>query len=274
MPTRIVTSTYRYKRPPRKRKAVPLEGPAIVRKGAASRETPPAPETPDDAPAVQPTTEPRSPAIVTAKRRAGRFGDVPDMTPEEHQRRGDAADALFREMVRRATGKDRSATPAAALAQLRQRPVAHAPPKPWTSRSGRSRRGSCGSPATAAARTGWSTRATSAWRDRALRDILTRMRHDGCGGRAAKAGTADRDRGRQPAGAADRAAGVSVALAVLPRVRGGQSRLRRPNEVVATTPARPDPEDGPAIPKAGCRRMVTQTFAHRRGSWRCDGPAS
>ena len=32
MPTRIVTSTYRYKRPPRKRKAVPLEGPAIVTK--------------------------------------------------------------------------------------------------------------------------------------------------------------------------------------------------------------------------------------------------
>ena len=30
MPARIVTTTYRYKRPPRKRKAVPLEGPAIV----------------------------------------------------------------------------------------------------------------------------------------------------------------------------------------------------------------------------------------------------
>ena len=30
MATRIVTSTYRYKRPPRKRKAVPLTGPAIV----------------------------------------------------------------------------------------------------------------------------------------------------------------------------------------------------------------------------------------------------
>jgi hypothetical protein len=30
------------------------------------------------------------------------------MTPEEHRQRGDAADALFREMVRRATGKDRS----------------------------------------------------------------------------------------------------------------------------------------------------------------------
>jgi len=26
---------------------------------------------------------------------------MPDMTPEEHKRRGDAADELFREMVRR-----------------------------------------------------------------------------------------------------------------------------------------------------------------------------
>jgi hypothetical protein len=30
--TRIVTTHYRYKRPPRKRKAAPLEGPAIVGK--------------------------------------------------------------------------------------------------------------------------------------------------------------------------------------------------------------------------------------------------
>ena len=28
-----------------------------------------------------------------------------DLTPEELQRRGDAADALFREVVRRATGR-------------------------------------------------------------------------------------------------------------------------------------------------------------------------
>jgi len=35
MPSAIVTSTYRYKCPPRKRKATPLEGPAIVRRGAA-----------------------------------------------------------------------------------------------------------------------------------------------------------------------------------------------------------------------------------------------
>ena len=48
---------------------------------------------------------PRS-AIVTARRPGARSSvDVPDMTLEEHQRRGDAADTLFREIVRRATGK-------------------------------------------------------------------------------------------------------------------------------------------------------------------------
>ena len=36
MTSAIVTSTYRYKRPPRKRKAVPLEGPAIVRKNTCA----------------------------------------------------------------------------------------------------------------------------------------------------------------------------------------------------------------------------------------------
>jgi hypothetical protein len=45
--------------------------------------------------------------IVTAKNphRGSRLGDVPEMTPEEHKRRGDAADALFRELLRQATGK-------------------------------------------------------------------------------------------------------------------------------------------------------------------------
>jgi hypothetical protein len=33
----------------------------------------------------------RKPAIVTIRRRGKRFGDVPDMTPEEHKRRGDVA---------------------------------------------------------------------------------------------------------------------------------------------------------------------------------------
>ena len=42
------------------------------------------------------------PVIVTAKNpRRGRFGDVPDMTPEERERGGDAAETLFRELTRR-----------------------------------------------------------------------------------------------------------------------------------------------------------------------------
>jgi hypothetical protein len=44
--------------------------------------------------------------IVTARRpRARSSVEVPDMTPEEHRRRGEAAAALWRELVRRVTGK-------------------------------------------------------------------------------------------------------------------------------------------------------------------------
>jgi hypothetical protein len=49
----------------------------------------------------------KKPAIVTARRPGKRFADVPDMTPEEHQRRVDAAAALWRELVRRAARKGR-----------------------------------------------------------------------------------------------------------------------------------------------------------------------
>jgi hypothetical protein len=54
----------------------------------------------------------RAPHLAADRRHrggAGRrsiFGEMPDMTPKEHRRRGDAADALFREMVRRAASKD------------------------------------------------------------------------------------------------------------------------------------------------------------------------
>ena len=64
--TRIVTYAHRYKRPPRKRKAMALEVPAVV------------------------TT-----------RRSGKSFSATEMTSEEHKRRGDAADALWRELVRR-----------------------------------------------------------------------------------------------------------------------------------------------------------------------------
>ena len=43
------------------------------------------------------------PAIVRGKR----FVDVPELTPEEQQRRGEAADALFRELSGKAAAKDR-----------------------------------------------------------------------------------------------------------------------------------------------------------------------
>ena len=43
----------------------------------------------------------RKSAIVTARKPRSRRSDVPDMTPEEHKRRGDAADAMFQEMKRK-----------------------------------------------------------------------------------------------------------------------------------------------------------------------------
>ena len=42
-------------------------------------------------------TLPRRSAIVTIRRKPGRFGAASDMTPEEIQRRGDAPDALWRD---------------------------------------------------------------------------------------------------------------------------------------------------------------------------------
>ena len=123
--TRIVTTTYRYKPPPKRkgRKLAEITGPAVVtakggrrpgplrgcRQAAAEVEEnanarPPAggaePSTPlGEKPA--PANDDRKPAIVTARKPRSWRSDVPDMTPGEHKRRGDAADALFHEMKRR-----------------------------------------------------------------------------------------------------------------------------------------------------------------------------
>ena len=43
-------------------------------------------------------------AIVTIRKHRS---DVPDLTPEEHQRRGDAAEAIFREMKRKIAARGR-----------------------------------------------------------------------------------------------------------------------------------------------------------------------
>lgn len=99
MPSRIVTYVHGPKRPPRKRQAVTLAGPAIVRKAKSGDDTRPESE--------HLPTAGGKPAIVTPRRRGKRNADVPDMTPEEFQRRVDAADALWLELVRAATSKDR-----------------------------------------------------------------------------------------------------------------------------------------------------------------------
>jgi len=182
----IVTSTYRYKPPRRKRKPVAIQGPRIVtpadpkksrrrvgngaavedgsfsaRAGEASDDVQPQHSTPPERrrdPAVTTagkapppandtgprkdvsggsiarppksaivtvrerktvqrqreqqqmaalaSDEPKRSAIVTARKPAKAIPDgwLPD-TPEEHKRRGDAADALFQEMKRRISGK-------------------------------------------------------------------------------------------------------------------------------------------------------------------------
>jgi hypothetical protein len=81
----IVHYEHHYKRPKKKKKPVALEVPAVVRTE---------PTRADDDRKPAPTS-----AIVTIRKR-GRDA-LPDLTPEEHQRRGDAAEALFREMKRR-----------------------------------------------------------------------------------------------------------------------------------------------------------------------------
>jgi hypothetical protein len=102
---RIVRTAYRYKRPPRKRQVATLEVPAVVKAAEpakASKRTKSL-ALADSESAVAPTNDGRKPAIVTIRRRkhAMLAHLLEDLTPEELQRRGDAADALFREVVRR-----------------------------------------------------------------------------------------------------------------------------------------------------------------------------
>jgi hypothetical protein len=80
----VVHYEHHYKRPPKKKPKKPaIEVPPVVRAE---------PTRADD-------EEPRArPAIVTIRKRGS--DALSDLTPEEHQRRGDAAEAIFREMKR------------------------------------------------------------------------------------------------------------------------------------------------------------------------------
>jgi hypothetical protein len=104
----IVTSTYRPKRAPRKKR----KQPAIV-----SRIVEPGPLKPIKGPVIRlhdqqandsGLEQPKRAAIVEPKRKseASVFGNAPELTEEEHQRRAKAAKALFREIVRRASGDE------------------------------------------------------------------------------------------------------------------------------------------------------------------------
>jgi hypothetical protein len=131
--TRIVSSHYRYKPPPRRKKAVALEVPAIVTirdkkrvtvedladaeqkpatKPAPVKSTPATPAvvqragtsaTPaandDRKPSPVPTARPS--AIVTARKPGKRYVDLPEVSEDEHRRVGDLADAMMREFKRR-----------------------------------------------------------------------------------------------------------------------------------------------------------------------------
>ena len=103
----VVTTHYRYKRPPRTRKVVALEVPGIVRTKQPRGTLGAQPETVGTQP-IRTIARGNATLIVTVRKTGKRFADVPDLTPEEHQRRGDAADAMWRELVWRVAGKDRS----------------------------------------------------------------------------------------------------------------------------------------------------------------------
>ena len=102
--TRIVTTTYRYKRPPKKRKAVALEVPAIVTRakkpgrvsvridtsGEQEASKPGRVSARKDTPEViRPPTRTASRSSSTAKRKPGRFGNAADMTPRQAEVRRD-----------------------------------------------------------------------------------------------------------------------------------------------------------------------------------------
>jgi hypothetical protein len=100
---RIVTTNYRCKRPPKKRKPMAIKVPEVVTardpKRVTKRQAPAEPEA-----SPKPANDDRKARIVTTRPKRGRFGDVEDLTPEEHRQRGDAADALWRELIRQVKG--------------------------------------------------------------------------------------------------------------------------------------------------------------------------
>jgi hypothetical protein len=185
MPRAIVTSTYRYKHPPRKRKAVPLTGPAIVtrRSKAASASVPRGVKPGNDNRSVEQPV-----AIVTAKKPRSRKAvwaddgaEIPESVKAFLARVGPARRTIaprHHGMTARPVPKRHwrsyGTEPLPTGREALEEPFRAFPS--WFMRVTCDR---CGQQRVF-------SETHSAQRDMLIRDIIARMRHDGCGGRAGK----------------------------------------------------------------------------------------
>jgi hypothetical protein len=108
--TRIVTTTYRYKRPPKMWKPAVLEVPTVVRRphrsARATREEQAAVEESAHAGEDFMTAPEAKSAIVTVRKRS-RIDHADEVTSEELRRRADAADAFMRDFKRELANRHR-----------------------------------------------------------------------------------------------------------------------------------------------------------------------
>jgi hypothetical protein len=116
--TRIVRTTYRYKRPPRQEKPVALEVPAVVKatdpakaRKPASRQGRGVTPAPDNSGSAAPPAAAEQTSSVVTIRRKSRFGDVPELAPDEVRRRADLANDLFQDFKRQIATKLRKDNP-------------------------------------------------------------------------------------------------------------------------------------------------------------------
>jgi hypothetical protein len=93
VPSAILTTHHRYKRPSRKRAKAAVIEQAVV-------------STTSERTAPKPVSDVRKAAVVMARKLG--VEDVPDTPPEEHGRGGDAADALFRAVTKAAVRRVRT----------------------------------------------------------------------------------------------------------------------------------------------------------------------
>jgi hypothetical protein len=105
--SRIVTSSspYRYKRPPRKKKsAAAIAMPAIItlnRKTRIAMKRAESDTVTDPEPAPLPNEGKKSATVTIRSRKPSMLAHLlEDMTPEEHKRRGDGADAMMQKFKR------------------------------------------------------------------------------------------------------------------------------------------------------------------------------